>query len=71
VLAYSLVLTFLITWGLCKIMRFRVDQEAEVDGIDEAEHAEGSYDLGTTPGGRSAAAGAQSGPSRLTNGGAP
>jgi ammonium transporter, Amt family len=31
-------------------MGFRVHREAEVDGIDEAEHAESAYDLAAQSG---------------------
>lgn len=55
VLGYSLVLTFLIGWVIHKTIGFRIDHEAEVDGIDEAEHAEGAYDLGGQSGRRSGA----------------
>jgi Amt family ammonium transporter len=50
VLGYSLVLTLIIAWVMHKTMGFRVEREAEVDGIDEAEHAEGAYDLGPETG---------------------
>jgi Amt family ammonium transporter len=45
VLGYSLLVTLLIAWVMHKTMGLRVQREAEVDGIDEAEHAEGAYDL--------------------------
>ena len=45
VLGYSLLVTLLIAWVMHKTIGLRVRQEAEVDGIDEAEHAEGAYDL--------------------------
>ncbi|HWC84524.1 MAG TPA: ammonium transporter [Pseudonocardiaceae bacterium] len=52
VLAYSLLVTLVIGWVLHKTMRFRVHREAEVEGIDEAEHAEGAYDLASQSGRR-------------------
>jgi ammonium transporter, Amt family len=57
VLGYSLVVTFAIGWVLHKILGLRVDREAEVDGIDEAEHAEGAYDLSSPPGARTLSGG--------------
>jgi Amt family ammonium transporter len=50
VLGYSLVLTFLIAWAIHRLMGFRVDREAESEGIDEVEHAESAYDHGALVG---------------------
>ncbi|HET9304136.1 MAG TPA: ammonia channel protein, partial [Propionibacteriaceae bacterium] len=47
VLAFSLVLTLLIGLLLHKTIGFRVREEQEHAGVDESEHAETSYDLGT------------------------
>jgi Amt family ammonium transporter len=47
VLAYSFVVTLLIGYGLQKTIGFRLDEEDEMAGIDNAEHAETGYDLGT------------------------
>jgi Amt family ammonium transporter len=47
VLVYSFVLTVLIGIALQKTIGFRLDQEGEMAGIDNAEHAETGYDLGT------------------------
>jgi ammonium transporter, Amt family len=47
VLVYSFTLAALIGLALHKTMGFRVDQDAEVTGIDIEEHAETSYDLGS------------------------
>jgi Amt family ammonium transporter len=47
VLVYSFTLAGLIGLALHKTMGFRVDQDAEVSGIDIEEHAETSYDLGS------------------------
>jgi Amt family ammonium transporter len=46
VLAYSFVLTLVIGLLLHKTMGFRVSEEDEMAGIDNAEHAETGYDLG-------------------------
>nr|WP_082114471.1 ammonium transporter [Lentzea aerocolonigenes] len=46
VLAFSFVLTFVIAFVVNKTVGFRVDEEAEVAGIDEAEHAESAYEFG-------------------------
>jgi len=48
VLAYSLVLTFIIGYALQKTIGFRIDAEDEVAGIDLAVHAETGYDLSST-----------------------
>lgn len=61
VLVYSLLMTALIGWVLHRVMGFRVHREAEVDGIDEAEHAEGAYDLGPHVGRRLGASAGQLG----------
>ncbi|MET9632198.1 ammonium transporter [Lentzea sp. NPDC006480] len=46
VLAFSFVVTFIIAFVVNKTVGFRVDEEAEVAGIDEAEHAESAYEFG-------------------------
>jgi Amt family ammonium transporter len=46
VLAFSFVLTFIIAFVVNKTVGFRVDEEVEVAGIDEAEHAESAYEFG-------------------------
>ena len=46
VLVYSLVLTLAIGYLLQKTIGFRVTEEDEMAGIDNAEHAETGYDLG-------------------------
>jgi ammonium transporter, Amt family len=53
VLLYSGIMTFLIGLLLHKTIGFRVSEEEERAGIDESEHAETGYDLGTFGGGRS------------------
>ncbi len=56
VLGYSLLVTLLIAWVMHRTMGLRVRREVEVDGIDEAEHAEGAYDLTGSAGHRTGAA---------------
>ncbi|WP_020660025.1 ammonium transporter [Amycolatopsis benzoatilytica] len=55
VLGYSFVVTLLIGWAMHKFWGFRVDREAEIDGVDEAEHAEGAYELAIQSGRRGSA----------------
>jgi len=45
VLAYSFILTYIIGFIINKTMGFRVDDEAEIEGIDTAVHAESAYDF--------------------------
>jgi Amt family ammonium transporter len=52
VMLYSFVLSYIIGWVINKTIGFRVSPEAEVGGIDEAEHAESAYEFGDTIGGR-------------------
>jgi Amt family ammonium transporter len=47
VLIYSFVVTFILGMILKKTVGFRVSDEAEVEGIDENEHAETAYDFST------------------------
>ncbi|HJV13949.1 MAG TPA: ammonium transporter [Propionibacteriaceae bacterium] len=47
VLAFSLIMTLLIGLLLHKTIGFRVSDEQERAGVDESEHAETGYDLGT------------------------
>jgi Amt family ammonium transporter len=54
VLAYSFVGAYVIGWIINKTMGFRVSEEAEVSGIDEAEHAETAYEFTGPAGTRSA-----------------
>jgi Amt family ammonium transporter len=51
VLVYSMVLTFIIGFIIKVTMGWRVDEDAERAGIDEAEHAESAYDSGVRGGG--------------------
>ena len=46
VLAYSFVLTLIIGMLIKYTIGFRVTEEAETVGIDEAEHAESAYEFG-------------------------
>jgi Amt family ammonium transporter len=47
VMLYSFILTFIIGTVLKRFGAFRVSEEAEVSGIDEAEHAESAYSFST------------------------
>ena len=58
VMIYSFVVTGLIGLALHKTLGFRIERDAEVQGIDLEEHAETSYDLGTLGGGSPQHAGA-------------
>jgi ammonium transporter, Amt family len=53
VLAYSLIVTLIIGYLIKVTIGWRVDEEAEVVGIDEAEHAESAYDFTGGRGGSS------------------
>ena len=53
VLGYSFVLTLIIGYAIKFTIGFRVDDEAEVSGIDEAEHAESGYEFTGLRGGGS------------------
>jgi Amt family ammonium transporter len=44
---YSFVVAFILGWLIKKTIGFRVSTEAEVSGIDEAEHAETAYEFGS------------------------
>jgi len=63
VMLYSFVLTYIIGTVIKKLGGFRVSEDAEVSGIDEAEHAETAYSFSTVLSGGltgSAAAGGSS-----------
>jgi Amt family ammonium transporter len=64
VLFYSGIMTLLIGLLLHKTIGFRVTEEEERTGVDETEHAETGYDLGTFGGGR-ALSSAGSAPSQV------
>jgi Amt family ammonium transporter len=49
VLAYSFVVTLAIAFALQKTIGLRLSKEAELNGIDLAEHAEVAYDLEGAP----------------------
>jgi ammonium transporter, Amt family len=51
VLAYSFIVTTILAYVLKFTIGLRLGEEEEVDGIDEAEHAETGYDLATVGGG--------------------
>jgi Amt family ammonium transporter len=51
VMVASFVLTYLIGLLLEKTIGFRLTEEDEATGVDETEHAESGYDLGTLGGG--------------------
>jgi Amt family ammonium transporter len=51
VLAYSFTVTLVIGWVINKVMGFRVDEEAEVTGIDLDQHLETAYDFSAASGG--------------------
>jgi Amt family ammonium transporter len=44
VLGYSFVVTYLIGVAIDKTVGFRVDEEVEIAGIDQAEHLESAYE---------------------------
>ena len=50
-LVYSFIMTGLIGLALHKTLGFRIERDAEIQGIDLEEHAETSYDLGSLGGG--------------------
>jgi Amt family ammonium transporter len=56
---FSFILAYLIGFAIEKTVGFRITAEAEVEGIDNAEHAESAYDFGpsTSSGGAFALAG--------------
>lgn len=56
-LGYSLVVTLVIAWVLHRTIGLRAGREPELDGIDEAEHAESAYDLAVHPSRRAAVPG--------------
>jgi Amt family ammonium transporter len=51
VLAYSFIIATILGLIIKKTMGFRITPDAEVAGIDRAEHAESAYELGDTGGG--------------------
>jgi Amt family ammonium transporter len=51
---YSFTLAFVIGWLIEKTIGFRAPVEAEVEGIDVAEHAESGYELSPVAGGSGA-----------------
>ncbi|MEU6022158.1 ammonium transporter [Micromonospora sp. NPDC048871] len=63
VLVYSFVVAYIIGLVIEKTIGFRVSAEAEVEGIDNAEHAESAYEFSSTSGGGGAFAAAGIAPS--------
>jgi Amt family ammonium transporter len=51
VLAYSLVVSAILAFVLDKTIGMRVDEDVEVSGIDQVEHAETAYDFSGAGGG--------------------
>jgi Amt family ammonium transporter len=45
VLAYSFIVTLILGYAINKTIGFRVSQEAEINGIDLAEHRETAYEM--------------------------
>ncbi|SCF32474.1 ammonium transporter [Micromonospora viridifaciens] len=61
VTVYSFAVAYALGFVIDKTMGFRVSAEAEVEGIDVAEHAESAYDLSPAIGGGAAGAFAMAG----------
>ncbi|WP_241825035.1 ammonium transporter [Micromonospora sp. CB01531] len=61
VTVYSFVVAYALGFVIDKTIGFRVSAEAEVEGIDVAEHAESAYDLSATTGGSAGGAFAMAG----------
>ncbi|MEV7600071.1 ammonium transporter [Kitasatospora sp. NPDC089797] len=79
VAAYSFVLSWLLAKAVDRLVGFRVAEEVEVAGIDQAEHAESAYDFSAVGaglaralqgGGLAAAAGSGASPSGASPSGA-
>ncbi|MDJ0460896.1 ammonium transporter [Streptomyces sp. H27-C3] len=51
VLAYSLIVSAVLAFAIDKTMGMRVDEDVEVAGIDQVEHAETGYDFSGAGGG--------------------
>jgi Amt family ammonium transporter len=51
VMAFSFVLAYVIGTAIEKTIGFRVDEEAEITGVDLVTHAESAYELGSVTGG--------------------
>jgi Amt family ammonium transporter len=62
VMAYSFILTMIIGLLIKYTIKFRVPEEAEIDSIDEALHAESGYDFSTLGGGGRGASGSLGAP---------
>jgi ammonium transporter, Amt family len=57
VTVWSFGIAFILAWIIKKTIGFRIDTEAEVSGIDIAEHSESAYELSPGTGGAFALAG--------------
>jgi Amt family ammonium transporter len=68
VMLYSFVMAFIIGWVINKTIGFRVSEEAEVTGIDEAEHAETAYEFGGIAAGAGKAASISTGSAPVLEG---
>jgi ammonium transporter, Amt family len=55
VTVYSFTVAYVLGWVIDKTIGFRASVDAEVDGIDLAEHAESAYDLSVSTGGPASA----------------
>jgi Amt family ammonium transporter len=51
VMVFSFVLAYVIGTAIQKTIGFRIDEEAEINGVDLATHAESAYELGSVTGG--------------------
>jgi Amt family ammonium transporter len=51
VLAYSLIVSAVLAFAIDKLMGMRVEEDVEVSGIDQTEHAETAYDFTGAGGG--------------------
>ncbi|HEX6937474.1 MAG TPA: ammonium transporter [Actinomycetes bacterium] len=60
VAVFSFVLAYLIGTAIEKTVGFRVDEEAEITGVDLVTHAESAYELGSVTGGGYRASGTPS-----------
>ncbi|GAB3459231.1 ammonium transporter [Kineococcus endophyticus] len=68
VMVFSFLVTLLIGFVIQKTMGFRIEEEDEVAGIDQVEHAESAYDWGTLGGGSGRTAGSPLGQARHASG---
>jgi Amt family ammonium transporter len=45
VLAYSMIIAFILGFAIDKTIGFRISRDSELEGIDVTEHLESAYDL--------------------------